>query len=112
AKPEDGVRLTREELRPRLQDLLQQRFHLATHTETRVIRGYALMVAKGGPHLTPTTGDHFPGFRRNVSPGHMSGANWSMPQLAKYLTPAAGAPVSDETSLTGSYDIDFRYNSK
>ena len=36
------------------------------------------MVAKGGPHLTPTKDDHFPGYRINVSPGHMSGANWSM----------------------------------
>jgi uncharacterized protein (TIGR03435 family) len=35
-----------------------------------------------------------------------------MPQLAKYLTPAAGFPVVDQTGITGSYDIDFRYNPK
>ncbi|HKO20558.1 MAG TPA: TIGR03435 family protein, partial [Acidobacteriaceae bacterium] len=112
AKPEDGVRLTRDELRPRLQNLLQQRFHLVAHTETRSTDGYVLVVSKTCARLTPTKADHFPGFRRNVSSGHMSGFNWTMPQFAKYLTPAAGAPVVDQTGLTGSYDIDFTYNPK
>ena len=35
-----------------------------------------------------------------------------MQQLAQYLTPAAGFPVADQTGLTGSYDVDFNYNSK
>jgi len=112
AKPEDGIPLTRDELKPRLQDLLHQRFHLVAHTETRPGRGYALVIAKGGPHLTPTKADHFPGFRINVSSGQMRGANWSMPQLAKYLTVAAGFPVVDQTGITGSYDIGFSYNPK
>ena len=112
AKPEAGIHLTRDELRPRLQDLLQQRFHLTVHTETRSVRGYALIEAKGGPHLVPTKGDHFSGWRNNVSAGQMRGANWSMPQLAKYLTPAAGYPVIDQTGITGSYDIGFSYNAK
>lgn len=109
AKPEDGISLTRDELKPRLQDLLQQRFHLVAHIEIRSSRGYALVIAKGGPHLTPTKADHFPGFRINVSPGQMRGLNWSLPQLAKYLTPAAGFPVVDRTGLHGSYDISFSY---
>jgi uncharacterized protein (TIGR03435 family) len=111
AKAEDGIQLTRDELRPRLQDLLRQRFHLVVHTETHLSSGYALVVAKGGPHLIPTKGDHFPGFRINVSPGQMHGLNWSMPQLAKYLTPAARVPVIDQTGIAGSYDISFSYDS-
>ena len=109
ANPEEGVHLNREELQPRLQDLLRQRFHLMAHTETRSIRGYALVVAKDGPHLTPTKGDHFPGWRSNVSSGQIRGVNWSMPILARYLTPAAGFPVVDQTGLTGSYDVGFSY---
>jgi uncharacterized protein (TIGR03435 family) len=35
-----------------------------------------------------------------------------MPQLAKYLTVAAGFPVVDQTGITGSYDIGFSYNPK
>lgn len=110
AKPEDGIKLTRDELKPRLQELLRERFHLAAHAETISSRGYALVAGKGGPHLTATKGDHFAGYRVNVSSGQMRGFNWSMPQLAKYLTPAAGFPVVDQTGITGSYDIAFSYN--
>ena len=110
AKPEEGTKLSREELRPRLQDLLHQRFHLVAHTETQTSRGYALVAAKGGPHLVATKGEHFPGWRINVSSGHMQGSNWSLPQLAKYLTPAAGFPVIDLTEIGGSYDFDFLYD--
>lgn len=110
AKPEDGIQLTRDELKPCLQYLLRERFHLRVHSETHSSRGYALEVAKGGPHLTPTKGEHFPGFRVNVSSGQMRGFNWSISQLAKYLTPAAGFPVDDQTGITGSYDIAFSYN--
>lgn len=109
AEPEDGVRLSREELQPRLQELLHQRFRLAAHKETREAHAFALVIAKGGPHLTPTKADHFPGFRINVSAGQMRGLNWSMPIFAKYLTSAAGFPVVDNTGLTGSYDIGFSY---
>jgi uncharacterized protein (TIGR03435 family) len=109
ARPEDGIKLSREELRPRLQELLRQRFHLVAHMETRSGRGYALILAKGGPHLTPSKADNFPGFRINVSSGEMRGTNWSMPIFAKYLTSAAGFPVVDQTGLTGSYDIAFSY---
>lgn len=109
AKPEAGIHLSRDELKPRLQNLLHERFHLVAHSGTHLARGYVLVVATGGPHLTPTKGDHFPGFRINVSPGQMRGANWAMPQLVKYLTAAAGFPVVDQTAITGSYDIDFSY---
>jgi uncharacterized protein (TIGR03435 family) len=112
AKPEPGISLTRNELKPRLQNLLHERFHLVVHMETRFVRGYALVVAKGGLHLKPTKAEHFPGWRNDVSPGHMGGVNWSMPQLAQYLSPAAGFPVTDQTGIAGSYDIDFSYNPK
>ncbi len=109
AKPEEGISMTREELQPRLQQLLRERFHLVTHFEMRPVRGYALLVSPGGAHLKPAKGEHFPGFRINVSPGEMRGANWSMGILSKYLTAAAGFPVVDRTSLGGSYDIGFSY---
>jgi uncharacterized protein (TIGR03435 family) len=112
AKAEAGVPLTREELKPRLQTLLRERFHLVAHTEIRSLRGYSLIVAKGGPHLVPTKAEHFPGWRAGVYPGQMRGANWSMRQLAKYLTAPAGFPVVDQTSIAGSYDIAFSYNPK
>ena len=110
AKAEDGVELTRDALKPRLQNLLRDRFHLVAHAETRSIRGYALVIGKNGHHLTSTKADHFPGYRVHVGAGEMRGVNWSLPQFAQYLSTAAGFPVVDETSITGSYDIGFSYN--
>lgn len=110
AKPRAGVSLTREELKPCLQKLLQERFNLVAHMETRSGRGYALVVAKDGPQLKPASEGHFAGERHLVSTGHMHVYNCSLPQLAQYLTSAAGFPVVDQTGLTGSYDIDFDYN--
>src|SRR5580658_7228284 len=85
AKPEEGVKLSPDELKPRLQSLLVERFHLAAHFETKKVRGYALVVAKGGPKLQPAKGDHFPGWRIDTSAGHLEGLNWSVPYLAQML---------------------------
>jgi len=109
AKPEEGIKLSPGELKPRLQDLLAERFHLAAHFETRMVRGYALVVAKGGPKLQPTKSDHPPGWRIDVSTGHIEGINWSMAYLASVLQRATEIPVADETGLAGSYDVKLRY---
>lgn len=109
AKPEDGVRLSRDELRPLLQELLRERLHLASHFETRMERGYALVVAKGGPKLQPTAGGKPPGFRIFVAAGDLRGVNWSMPWLAAMLQQVMGEPVADETGLAGSYDISLHF---
>ena len=111
AKPEAGVALSREELRPRLQALLQERFHLVTHRETRDAPGYALVVAKHGAKLQPTKGAPFPGFRSNVSPGSLKGLNWSMGDLATYITSLIAKPVADRTGVQGRYDISVEYAS-
>jgi uncharacterized protein (TIGR03435 family) len=112
AKPSGNIALSREELRPLLQSLLQERFHLVTHTETRQMPGYALMVAKEGPKLEPTKGSKFPGYRVSVTDKQLNGLNWSMPYLATMLQHPAGRPVVDKTGISGSYDIklDFASN--
>lgn len=109
AKPENGVALSREELKPLLQDFLQQRFHLVIHHQTRLVPGYALLVAKGGPRLQPTQGGHPPGFRLYVGPGKLQGINWSMPYLAAMLQRPAGLPVINQTTVKGSYDITLEF---
>ena len=109
AKPEESVTLSPDELKPRLQNLLAERFHLAAHFESRMVRGYALVVAKGGPKLLPTKGSKFPNWRTDTSTGHLEGLNWSMPYLAQMLQRATNVPVADETGLAGSYDVKLRY---
>ncbi len=109
AKPEEGVKLSHDELKPRLQGLLIERFHLATHFETKMVRGYTLVVAKGGPKLQASRGDHFPGWRIDTSTGHLEGLNWSIPYLAQMLQRATHIPVADRTAITGSYDIKLQF---
>ena len=109
AKAEDGIALTREQLKPLMQNLLRQRFHLITHREIKPVHGYALVVAKKGPRLQPTSGGHPPGFRVYVAPGRLEGLNWSMQTLAAMLQHPAGRPVIDKTGITGSYDIKLNF---
>jgi len=109
AKPEEGIKLSRDELQPRLQNLLVERFHLAAHFETKMVRGYALVVAKSGPKLQSTKGDHFPGFRTNIGAGRLEGFNWSMPYLATMLKRVTSLPVADQTGIGGSYDIKIEF---
>jgi uncharacterized protein (TIGR03435 family) len=109
ARPEAGVKLSREELRPRLQALLAERLHLAIHRETRDAPGYVMVVAKGGAKLTPTKGDHWANFQKNVSSGRIEGSNWSMPFLAQKLSEQTHQPVANRTGLVGSYDVALRY---
>lgn len=111
AKPSEGVALSRDELKPRLQSLLQQRFHLVTQTESRPVPGYALTIVKGGPKLQPTKGSPFPNFRVNVNDSELNGLNWTMPFLATMLQQPAGRPVVDKTGLDGSYDIKVDFSS-
>jgi uncharacterized protein (TIGR03435 family) len=109
AKPEESVTLSPDELKPRLQSLLIERFHLAAHFETKMARGYALVVAKGGPKLQPTKGSKFPNWRTDTSTGHLEGLNWSMQFLAQMLQRATHIPVADQTGIAGSYDIKLRF---
>jgi uncharacterized protein (TIGR03435 family) len=109
ARPEAGVKLSREELRPRLQALLAERLHLTFHRETREAPGYVLVVAKGGAKLQPTKGDHWAGFQKNVSSGRIEGFNWSMAFLAQKLSEQMHQPVVDKTGVSGSYDVTLRY---
>jgi uncharacterized protein (TIGR03435 family) len=46
--------VSEEEMRPMLQTLLAERFHLALHRETRTMSVYALVEAKGGHKMRPS----------------------------------------------------------
>ena len=110
AKAEPGVVLTREALRPRLQELLERRFHLKMHHETRDERGFAPVVGKHGQKLTTSKGDSPANFRIDVGNGKLQGSNWSMEFCALMLVPKVGMPVVDRTGLKGSYDVDVEYD--
>src|SRR5579872_94879 len=62
-KPEGGILLNREQLKPVLQELLKDRFHLVAHSEAKLMKGYMLVCAKSGPKLQQSSRDKPPNFR-------------------------------------------------
>ena len=116
--------------RPALQNLLEERFHVKLHTETRVEPVYAMVQAKGGTKLKEVppspvdpaemdatlrgkgTGAILPGSMR------MSAVEWEASavkaqniarQLA-YFCNLTDRPVVDATGLTGLYDFKLAFD--
>ena len=106
AKSEGERKLSYDELKPLLQDLLTQRFQLKVHTQIKEGSGYALVVAKGGAKLQETKGaaDH-----SYILPNSLDVQNRSMAAFAGALSRPAKRPVVDETGLKGNYDIRLKY---
>jgi bla regulator protein BlaR1 len=103
---------------PMLQALLEDRFQLKVHRETREIPVYELSVAQGGVHLQPYQGNCVPwdydhpnpagsrqcaAARPNSEGVAMEG--WDMADLCYFLTVMLERPVMDHTGNTGRFDI-------
>jgi uncharacterized protein (TIGR03435 family) len=95
----------RDQLLLMLQTLLSDRFHLATHRESKTVAAYAMVVAKRGKlrALAPdATKVPLP-----VNRGRLA----DLPSLAAYLTRLGswpgqpGTPVVDKTGLAGQFDL-------
>ena len=86
-----------------LQGLLAERFKLVVHHETRMLPGYALLVAKKGPKLTAAApGD---GRSTNSDDRHLEAQRISMSDLANIVGNQLRCPVADMTGLTAVYDL-------
>jgi uncharacterized protein (TIGR03435 family) len=118
---------TRDELMLMLQSLLEERFHLKAHHETREVSAYALTVAKNGTKLpapkegtcaTPVPGQPEPvappcgRVRISMSPQGvlMEGGSAAMSELARVLAIPLNRPVVDRTALGGAYDIRLQFS--
>jgi uncharacterized protein (TIGR03435 family) len=106
AKAEDGVLLNVDQIQPRLRLLLEQRFKLAVHRETKIFDGYSLVIARGGPKLQLSSGSSENGM---IFPGGLRLLNSSLEDFAGSLRSVAGRPVMDKSGIAGSYDFDLRY---
>ena len=110
-----------------LQILLQDRFKLKTHWETREGDVYSLVVAKGGPKLSAAGstqrsaeeakmfGNQSPPpiYQKNDEQGYDFIAHGcSMEELAEILAGQFGRPVMDRTELTGKYDFVLKYKGR
>jgi len=113
-----------DQMRLMLRSLLADRFQLTLSRETKDAPIYALVVAKGGPKLTPTTwvepeaGATPPSApQRNgphlmISPTGMSAVNQPASALADILAVLPelnGRFVQDQTGIKGNYDFEIKF---
>jgi uncharacterized protein (TIGR03435 family) len=114
----------------RLQALLEDRFEMVTHWETRELPVYALVLAtrgRLGPKLKEHAGDcdrargggppvsGSPtancGTRTNVTPtsGKITGTGIRMETFARNLSGGSGRYIVDKTGLMGSFDLELEF---
>lgn len=108
------------ELRLMTQSMLDERFKLKFHRESRELSIYSLTVVKSGvkgPGLLDAPNEPCPPPTAatircgTVSPaaGRIVGERGRMSQLADRLSTMLGRTVVDKTGLTGVYDIDVKF---
>ena len=95
---------TNAQLTLMVQRMLEERFALKFHRETREADGFALIVAPGGPTLrkTSATGG---GRIGRFGPNPWTATNASMDELARFIGVRLGKPVVDATGLAGGYNF-------
>ncbi|HXE62317.1 MAG TPA: TIGR03435 family protein [Bryobacteraceae bacterium] len=107
AKSEAGRAYSIEETQQMLQNLLEDRFGMQAHRETRELPAYVLKIAKDGPKLkaddTGATNVRISGNSIGLERGEIS-------RLTQLLSSALGKPVVDQTGLSGHYDVSLQWN--
>jgi uncharacterized protein (TIGR03435 family) len=94
--------------RAMLQAMLAERFKLVSHTESRELPVFNLVVAKGGPGFKPSdkSGTTIDSGNMRL---HVQGSDNTIELLARELTQAVGRVVIDKTGLDGRYDLTLRW---
>jgi uncharacterized protein (TIGR03435 family) len=89
-----------------LQDLLVAHFGLAVKSEQKLLEGFVLMTAAGGPKLTPGGTGSLPGRRvgLRLMPGRVDARGAPVSMLTGFLSTVLKAPVLDQTGLQGPFD--------
>jgi bla regulator protein blaR1 len=97
----------REQVNLMEQSLLAERFKLKVHLETREMPAYALVIAKGGPKLSPAKDGESP--RLSVHANEMTATATTLDQWihSPFL---GGRTVVDQTGLKGTYDFTLTWS--
>jgi uncharacterized protein (TIGR03435 family) len=105
---EQGCRL-------RVQALLEDRFRIAVHRESREGAVFDLVTEKNPPKIravtpeSPAGGVKVNGRVEQALSEQEAPAGWTMPQLANYLANFTGRPVVDRTGLSGMYAFTLEF---
>jgi bla regulator protein BlaR1 len=105
-----------KQLRAMLQDLLEKRFQLRLHRQTKMLPVYELVVANGGPRLPVPKADtdlsptHATESLPRVQDGSFVFQDTSMTEFAAKLSLLRGVdlPVIDRTGIKGLFDITLK----
>ena len=118
AKP--AAKTPRDQIFEMLQALLVERFRLAFHREKREVDGFALVRVRAdrlGPDLKVSEVDCEKAFastprcrQGGITVDSMTAVGTPMWSLLQVVIGKVGAPVSDDTGLTGPYDFQLRWS--
>jgi len=107
-------KMSSAQARAMLLPLLTKRLQLKTHTETRVLPIYELVVVKGGLKIKPSKdqtrhgdsgiGMYFINNNRRITARDLTMASW-----AKTLADQVHRTVIDKTGLAGDYDLELKW---
>ena len=99
-----GKALPEREMRPMLQALLAERFHFASHLETREVEALALTVPKGGHKMTASHKTE-PASHQDPARG-MVVEGVSLAEFCENMSHERNSvPIVDMTGLTGRFDF-------
>ncbi|HEY4084912.1 MAG TPA: TIGR03435 family protein [Bryobacteraceae bacterium] len=87
-----------------LKKLLEERFHVRWHADTREMSAYALKVDTGGSKLSPAREG-----QADMRMGNLKAPSMTLDSLCQILEFDAGRPVVDQTGLAGPYAIELHY---
>jgi uncharacterized protein (TIGR03435 family) len=93
-----------------LRALLEDRFQLTVHKESKELSVYALVVAKDGLKLKESEAPASPADGRlHMSSGQLLGQKIQLKFMAPMMAEYLGRPVTDRTGLTGTYDFKLQW---
>ncbi len=111
AKADTSKELGSDEVRPMLRKLLEERFALKYHRETKTLPVYSLTVAKTGLKMAEHTAQDGPStqFRNQAGKLILSARKQSTAHLTLLLGQRLDRSVIDNTGLTGEYDLQLEW---